>query len=235
MKLMMQICNLGRLAYRPALDIQQRLLILRQADLIDDTLLLVEHLPVLTLGLRGKMSNIYLPADQLQAEGVEIIPVNRGGDVTYHGPGQIVGYPIMRLEPFPGSIREFVTTLESALIRLLLNEFGIVASQRTDKYTGVWVGDRKIVAIGVAVKKWVTMHGFALNVNTNLQHFDWINPCGLSMGVTSVAELVDGPIDFAAANQLAGQYLAEAFVKVPVACELADLLAQESKLTEIRG
>ncbi len=193
----LNVVNLGQMSYGEALAIQRQVLKSRQDNLIGDTLLLVEHPAVLTLGTRGDYANIYLPKEKLAAEGVEIFEVERGGDVTYHGPGQIVGYPIISLQDFPGSIRGYITAIATALIRLLQDEFGIVAEQRFDKYSGVWVGETKIVAMGVAVKKGVTMHGFAFNVNTNLRHFDWINPCGLSKGVTSVEQEIGHPVDFA--------------------------------------
>lgn len=222
----LQICNLGRLDYDRALEIQYQLLERRQQDLIGDTLLLVEHPPVLTLGARGRYEHIYLPREQLAEAGVQIHEVNRGGDVTYHGPGQVVGYPIMKIERFPGSIRGFVSGIELGLIHLLAQEFGIEAMQRHDKYTGVWVGDRKIVAIGIAVKQWVTMHGFAFNVNTNLRHFDWINPCGLSMGVTSVEDQTGQTADFEHVKSLVGHYLAESFDRSPVDISLTTLLGE---------
>lgn len=223
----LKICQLGRMDYDRALKVQLQLLERRQQDLIDDTLLLVEHPPVLTLGVRGQNSNIYLSREQLAAEGVQVYEVNRGGDVTYHGPGQVVGYPIMKLDQTPGSLRDFVSNIELGLIKLLQAEFAIDATQRHDKYTGVWVGERKIAAIGIAVKQYVTMHGFAFNVNTNLSHFDWINPCGLSMGVTSVAELTGQEADFEQVNHLVGRYLAESFGRVPTECTLADLGVSE--------
>jgi lipoyl(octanoyl) transferase len=222
----LQICDLGRLDYDRALKIQYKLLERRQQDMIGDTLLLVEHPPVLTLGARGRYENIFLPREMLAEAGIQIYEVNRGGDVTYHGPGQVVGYPIMKIEHFPGSIRGFVSSIETGLINLLRAEYGIDATQRHDKYTGVWVGDCKIVAIGIAVKQWVTMHGFAFNVNTNLSHFEWINPCGLSMGVTSVEKLIGQTVDFEKVKNLVGCYFAEAFIRTPITCELADLVGE---------
>lgn len=224
MKDTLQICDLGRLAYDRALDIQHRLLELRQQDLIGDVLLLVEHPPVLTLGVRGRNEHIYLSREMLAQAGVQVYEVSRGGDVTYHGPGQVVGYPIMKVKQHPGSIRVFVTCLEEGLIRLLREIYQIEAVQRQDKYTGVWVGDRKIVAIGIAVKKWVTMHGFAFNVNTDLSHFEWINPCGLSMGVTSVEALTGQKADFDLVKHQVGRYIAQAFDRVAIDCLLANLL-----------
>jgi len=227
----LNICNLGLLAYKPALAIQYRLLERRQQDLIGDTLLLVEHPPVLTLGARGHAENIYISREKLAEFGVEIHEVNRGGDVTYHGPGQIVGYLIMKIDQIPGSVRGFISTLETGLINLLREEFFIAADRRQNKYTGVWVGERKIVAIGVEVKQWVTMHGFAFNVNTDLGHFDWINPCGLSLGVTSVADLTGRPVDFLGTMNKTGYYLAEAFDRIPIDCRLPELLPNDSRGT----
>lgn len=219
------VCNLDRMAYPAALDLQLRLLALRQQDRIGDVLLLLEHPPVLTLGTRGQMENIYRSAAELAAAGVAIHQVNRGGDVTYHGPGQLVGYLIMRIDHFPGSIRGLVSTLEQGLIRVLAEEFGIEASQRHDKFTGVWVQDTKIAAIGIAVKQWVTMHGFALNVNTDLRHFDWINPCGLSMGVTSITAQTGQPADFDRVSWLVGRSLAAAFGRTAADADRETILA----------
>lgn len=203
------VYDLGLMPYGQALDIQLEVLRQRQEGEIDDAFLLVEHPAVLTLGTRGDYANIYVPKEKLAAEGVDIYEVQRGGDVTYHGPGQIVGYPIINLSEFPGSIRGYISAIANAMIKLLHDEFGIVAEQRFDKYSGVWVGESKIVAIGVAVKRGVTLHGFAFNVNTNLAHFDWINPCGLSKGVTSVAKEIGHPVDLARVKKLVIQYLCE--------------------------
>lgn len=217
------ICYLGRMDYGQTLDIQYQLLELRQNDQIGDTILLVEHPPVLTLGTRTDRSNIYLPEEELKRLGVTCYDVNRGGDVTYHGPGQLVVYPIMRIEQFPGSVRGYVTSLEQSLIRLMHDEFGIRAERRQDKYTGVWVGEEKIVAIGIAVKKWVTMHGYAFNINTDLSHFNWINPCGLSMGVTSVEKLTGKKADFDRICRRAADYLVEELGATAVEVHLEDL------------
>ena len=137
----LNICYLGLVPYEQALAIQYQLLERRQNDQIEDTLLLVEHPPVLTLGTRGKSDHIYLSKEQLKEQGISIFEVNRGGDVTYHGPGQIVGYPIMRLDSVSCNVRQFVTNIENAVIGVLRDEFHIHAVRRTDKYTGVWVGD----------------------------------------------------------------------------------------------
>lgn len=212
----LQVYDLDRMPYAEALAIQRRLLEKRQLGEIEDTLLLVEHPAVLTLGTRGDYANIYLPKERLAEQGVSIYEVERGGDVTYHGPGQIVGYPIVALQDFPGSIRGYITAMATALIDLLRTEFGIVAEQRFDKYSGVWVGENKIVAIGVAVKRGVTLHGFAFNVNTNLAHFDWINPCGLSKGVTSVERETGQTADLDRVKAQVVSHLARQFQRQPV-------------------
>ncbi len=207
----MNICYLGLIPFGEALEIQERLHALRLQGKIENTLLLLEHPPVITLGTRGKYDNIYLPRQELEEKGVTIFEINRGGDVTYHGPGQIVGYPIVDLSDLDRSIRPFVCNIENAIIALLQHEFGLAAETRSGKYTGVWVGDKKITAIGIAVSKWVTMHGFAFNVNTDLTHFDWINPCGLSMGVTSVQALIGGAVDMDNLFALVASYMIKAF------------------------
>lgn len=220
----LNICMLGLVPYKQALDLQYQLLSKRQKGEIEDTLLLLEHPPVITLGIRGKYSNIYLPLELLREKGVDVIEVRRGGDVTYHGPGQIVGYPIMDLSMMGKRIHPFIQGLELTIISLLKNEFGIDAENRTDKFTGVWVGDKKITAIGVAVDKWVTMHGFAFNVNTDLSHFDWINPCGLSMGVTSVEALTGEKADMKRIYSLTADYFAGAFARQGIETDVNSLL-----------
>jgi lipoyl(octanoyl) transferase len=169
---------------------------------------------VLTIGRRGTASNILVPIEQLKNSGVGIHEVSRGGDVTYHGPGQIVGYPIMDLNHFGKDIKDFVWKVEEVFIRLLDREYGIKADRDEKKYTGVWVGDNKITAIGIAVRHWVTMHGFAFNVNTNLEHFKWIVPCGITdKGVTSAQNIQGHEVDF---DRLCG-VVAKTF------CEVFDL------------
>ena len=184
-----QIAKLGLIDYDKALKIQEKLWELRRNGIIDDTILLLEHKPVLTLGRRGNYENILLSKEALQNEGIDVYEVSRGGDVTYHGPGQIVGYPIMDLNYLGKDSKEFVWNIQEVIIRLLNNEYGINAERDDKKYTGVWVNDKKITAIGIAIRHWVTMHGFAFNVNTNLAHFNWITPCGITdRGVTSMEQ-----------------------------------------------
>ncbi|HZK69995.1 MAG TPA: lipoyl(octanoyl) transferase LipB [Clostridia bacterium] len=206
------VINLKKLDYGIVLNIQEKLLAARQKDEIEDTLLLVEHPSTLTLGVRGKFSNILVTSAVLKNKNIDIYEVNRGGDVTYHGPGQIVGYPIINLSNYGRDIKKFIWNIEEVFIRLLQKEFDIIAQREDKKYTGVWIGDKKITAIGIAVKHWVTMHGFAFNVNTNLEHFNLINPCGLiDKGVTSLQELTGAKQDFNLLNQLVIDYFCEVF------------------------
>lgn len=191
------VCYLGEVEYQEALSIQESIWKLRVEKKIGDTLLLLEHPPVITIGRRGSKKNILVSEEFLEKIGVKVFEVSRGGDVTYHGPGQLVGYPIFDLALTDRNIKKFVYLLEEVFIRLLKDQFEIEARRDEDKYTGVWVENSKMVAIGIAVKKWVTMHGFAFNVNTNLEHFSWIVPCGLKdRGVTSLERLIGKTIPF---------------------------------------
>jgi len=179
------VIDLGRMPYKEAWDLQKQVHTLRVQDQIPDTLLLVEHPPVITRGRTPGALHVRVPFPLLKARGIEFYEVERGGDVTFHGPGQLVGYPIFRISNHLAGIRPFVRTIESALIEAL-RQFGIQA-HRDPEYTGVFVGLNKIVAIGIAVKKWVAFHGFALNVHTDLRYFDLIVPCGIvDRGVTSM-------------------------------------------------
>lgn len=156
-------------------------------------LLLVEHKPVITIGRFGDENNVLLSEEEIKRRGVEIWRIERGGDVTFHGPGQLVGYPIINLRDFNLRIKSYVYLLEETLI-VVLGKFGIIG-ERIKDHTGVWVGREKIAAIGVCVKNGITMHGFALNVNTDLNYFSFIVPCGISnMGVTSMKEILSREI-----------------------------------------
>ena len=221
----LNIVNLGRIEYDKALDIQEKLLDKCQKKEIDDVLLLLEHPPVLTMGIRAEKSNIFLAQEQLEAYGVRIYEVRRGGDVTYHGPGQIVGYPIFNLLRNKNSIRDFVLKIQEVFIRLLTNEYDIHPHKEDKKYTGVWVGNDKITAIGIAVQRGVTMHGFAFNVNTNLSHFNWINPCGLTgRGVTSLQKLTGTTQDMDRLYKLTAQYFCEVFDMEENICTIENLI-----------
>ncbi len=186
----MDVRMLGKMPYPEALHLQECLQAARIADEIPDTLLLLEHPPVLTMGRRASYSNILLSKEQLDQLAVEVVDVSRGGDVTYHGPGQLVGYPIFDLKQHGKDIRLFLHRMEEIFIRIL-SEYGVDAHRETGTHTGVFAGTDKLVAFGVSVRQWVTMHGFAFNINTDLSHFEWIVPCGLQdRGVTSLARLL---------------------------------------------
>jgi lipoyl(octanoyl) transferase len=207
----LDVRRLGLMAYGEALALQRALVEDRRANRIPDTLLLVEHPHVLTLGVRGDggRSHILATAEALAARGVEIHETGRGGDITYHGPGQVVGYPILDLKPDRCDVHRYVRDLEDVLIRTA-SDYG-VAAERVDGLTGVWVGREKLAAIGVRIARWITSHGFALNVATNLDYFTLIVPCGIAdRGVTSLAGLTGRPIDPAAV----GDRIVEHFSKI---------------------
>jgi lipoyl(octanoyl) transferase len=182
-----QVRELGRLDYQTALELQQQLVAERKRGLIPDQLLLLEHAHVITLGRNGHSENLLAGEQVLSRAGIAFFPTNRGGDITYHGPGQLVGYPILDLRDWKRDVGAYVRGIEQVLIDTLA-DFGIAAG-RIPKLTGVWVGERKIAAIGVHVSRWVTSHGFALNVTTDLSYFQYIIPCGLTKPVTSMAQL----------------------------------------------
>lgn len=191
-----EIRRLGRVPYGDALALQKALVDERRAGRAGDLLLLLEHPHVLTLGVRGDGGRSHILADPsvLASRGVDVYEAGRGGDVTYHGPGQVVGYPIVDLRPDRCDVHRYVRDIEEVLIRTAA-EYGVTAG-RIEGLTGVWVGDEKLAAIGVRIGRWVTSHGFALNVNTDLEYFRLIIPCGIEeRGVTSLARLLDRPID----------------------------------------
>ena len=179
--------QLGRIDYASALQLQQQLAADRKQGLVPDHLLLLEHPHVITLGRNGHMENLLADDDILSRAGIGFYPTDRGGDVTYHGPGQLVGYPIIDLRDWKRDVGAYVRAVEETIIATLA-EYGIEGG-RIPKLTGVWVGERKIAAIGVHLSRWVTSHGFALNVSTDLSYFQYIVPCGLTKPVTSMAAL----------------------------------------------
>ena len=186
----LEIRRLGLVPYANALAIQRAVVDERQAGLVDDVLLLVQHPHVLTTGVRGQRGRMHIlaPASTLAARGVDVFEAGRGGDVTYHGPGQSVGYPILDLRPDRCDVHRYVRDLEEVIIRVAA-DYGIEAG-RVAGLTGVWVGREKLAAIGVRISRWVTSHGFALNVTTDLDYFDLIVPCGIpDRGVTSLERL----------------------------------------------
>jgi lipoyl(octanoyl) transferase len=187
----MDVRRLGTLGYQEGLDLQKQLVDERKAGLIADQLLLLQHPAVVTLGVKSRndRSHVLATPEALAAAGVGLFETGRGGDVTYHGPGQLVGYPIIDLKPDRCDVHRYVRDLEDVLIRAV-GSFGISAT-RVPGLTGIWVGDAKLAAIGVRISRWVTSHGFALNVNTDLSQFDLIVPCGITgKGVTSMAKLL---------------------------------------------
>jgi lipoate-protein ligase B len=187
---------LGRIEYQAAFELQKELLQQRWQGRIPDTLLLLEHHPTITVGKSGKLENILATPKQLAGAGVSLIFTDRGGDVTYHGPEQVVGYPILDLRERGRDTHQYVHNLEETIIRTLA-DYGI-ESGRANNHAGVWVDDMEVAALGLSIRKWVTMHGFALNVNTNLDHFKLINPCGFKNKMAvSMAQLLghELPID----------------------------------------
>ena len=220
----MDVRRLGRIGYQEALDLQADLVEQRRRGDIGDLLLLLEHPPVITLGVktRNNRTNIIASDTQLAQEGIAVFQTGRGGDVTYHGPGQLVGYPIFNLNPHRRDVHRYVRDIEQALIDAVAT-FGITA-QRVDGLTGIWAGSEgveggvgapratepggvkgppphrfdKLAAIGVRISRWITSHGFALNVSTNLSHFDLIVPCGIQdRGVTSMDRLLGRAVPMA--------------------------------------
>lgn len=235
--------DLGKMDYQTAWDYQTALhrnLVdnkLKNRDLKPGTypqthqLLLVEHPPVFTLGKSGSMDNLLLSEAELTTRGIQFFPINRGGDITFHGPGQIVGYPILDLECFFTDVHRYVRNIEEVIIRTLA-EYGI-ESFRIKNYTGVWVRTTnneqqttnnlgKICAIGVHLSRWTTLHGWAFNVNTPLEYFDYIVPCGIAdedKTVTSLAQEFGRPVDLQEVKQKLKQHFAEVFE-----CDIVDSL-----------
>jgi len=198
--------------YADCLQLQTKIRELRSRDQIEDTLILTEHPPVLTMGVRGRDDNILTDKQTLQQMGIEIHHIKRGGDVTYHGPGQLVGYPIINLKQAALSIKGYLDKIQDVFIDLLRNEYQIDAHKELDEYAGVWVGNEKITAIGIQIAHMVTMHGFAYNVNTNMDHFKLINPCGLTdRNPTSLQQLTGGKVDMNLAAEQVVAYFAKVF------------------------
>jgi lipoyl(octanoyl) transferase len=182
-----EFLDVGRISYAAALDLQHDLVERRKRGEIPDQLLIVEHPHTVTMGRNGHMENVLASADVLERTGIAMHHADRGGDVTYHGPGQIVGYPIFDLRQWKRDVMAYVRALEQVLIEAL-DDFGI-AGVRQSGATGVWVEGAKVAAIGVHISRWVTSHGFALNIDTDLDYFKYIVPCGLTQPVTSLRAL----------------------------------------------
>ena len=192
--LSIEVRRLGRVSYEDALQLQTELVARRRAEKIPDQLILLEHPHVITMGTASQEDHILLSSEDRRARGIEVFDVGRGGDVTYHGPGQLVGYPILSLSPDRKDLHRYLRDLEEILLHTL-RSFGISAS-REDGFTGVWTPEGKVAAIGVRVSSgWITSHGFALNVDPDLSYFSSIVPCGLhDRPVTSMAHLLGRPV-----------------------------------------
>lgn len=209
----LDIWRVGRIAYGEALALQRQVVEARQNKTIGDTLLLLEHPPTVTLGRGAKPENVLLTEADFAEAGIELHEVGRGGDATYHGPGQVVAYPIVDLNPDRMDVRKYVASLEETMIRVCA-DYGVTAS-RLDKFNGTWIEPeglrpRKIGAVGVRISRWVTMHGFALNVAPNMAHFQVIVPCGIQgKGVTSLGLECDETPDFNDVMQRAGEHFAK--------------------------
>ena len=213
----LEVRRLGLVPYGEALRIQRELVENRRAGRVPDLLLLLQHPHVLTLGVRrdGGRSHVLATPGRLEELGVEVFETGRGGDVTYHGPGQVVGYPILDLRPDRCDVHRYVRDLEEVMIRVTAG-YG-VASGRVAGLTGAWAGAEKIGAIGVRISRWITSHGFAYNVNTDLSFFNLIVPCGIAdRGVTSLARLLGHPVTHEQVEDAFVRHLSEVFERQPV-------------------
>jgi len=206
--------DLGRIGYGEALELQKRLLGLRLNGRIPDTLLLLEHDPVITIGTAGGDENVLVDEERLRQAGIELHRTDRGGNITYHGPGQLVGYPIFDLRDHGKDVHLFLRKLEQSVIGILAH-YGI-RGEAVPKLTGVWVEGDKICSIGVAVRRWISYHGFALNVSPDFRHWSFIHPCGLvGKEVTSIERILGAPVDMAEVKSLAAEKVAEVFAMNP--------------------
>lgn len=211
-----KVCRLytpGLIEYQEALRLQEELARARIAGEAGDALLLLQHPPVFTVGKSGGIDNITVPREILLREGIAVYYVKRGGDITYHGPGQLVGYPIIKLRENGLDVHQYVWSLEEVIIRAV-SDLGISGQRVSDlpKYRGVWVGEEKVCAIGIQITRGITMHGFALNVNPDLRHFEYINPCGITgKEVTSISKLLGRNVEVEEVKEKVLQHFAEVF------------------------
>ena len=212
----LEVRRLGSVPYQDALELQRALVEDRRAGKVPDLLLLLQHPPVITLGVKGDggRSHIVASASRLKELGVEVSETGRGGDVTYHGPGQVVGYPILDLRPDRCDVHRYVRDLEDVMVRAC-RDFGVAAG-RIEGLTGVWVDQEKIGAIGVRISRWITSHGFAFNVDPDMDHFRLIVPCGISdHGVTSLQRLLGRDIAAPDVEESLARHMATVFDGVP--------------------
>ncbi len=219
-----EIIKLGLMPYDQVLHLQKKIHQEVQDGIRPDTLLLVEHPHVFTMGRRTDMNHLLKSREYLGEAGIGLFSIDRGGDITYHGPGQVVGYPIINLKRIKKKTKSYVDGVEETFIRLLESEFGIEAEKGLGKYTGIWVANKKITAIGVEIKHFVTMHGFAFNVNTILDYFNWIVPCGLGdRGVTSLKSLTGSTHNMDTMFDMVGDYFCQVFNLSPRVVTLKDV------------
>jgi len=205
-----RVLDLGLVDYEKAYDLQRRLHKFRREGRIDDVLILLEHEPVVTIGRRGERDNILVSEEFLQSKGIRVFEIDRGGDVTLHCPGQLVSYPILDLKFHGKNIHKYLRNLEEVIIRSL-EVYGVNA-QRIENFPGVWVGRRKVASIGIGIKGWVTFHGFALNINSDLSYFSLIRPCGFeSRMVTSLSQILGSPVEPAGVRHHLVQHFGEVF------------------------
>ena len=204
------VVNIGRTKYAEAWELQKQIFSARLEQRISDVLLLTEHDPVFTLGKGADGNHLLANDNELSEKKIDMFWIDRGGDVTFHGPGQIVGYPILDLNQHYQDIHRYLRDLEEMIIRTL-NDYGI-AGGREKEFTGVWVKNDKIAALGVKVSKWITMHGFAFNVSTDLSFFDRIIPCGIfHKGVTSLQQVLGTPVDIPEVHHHLVKHFSEIF------------------------
>lgn len=217
------VSHIERIGYTEAFALQQRLVAARGGDAVPDTLLLLEHDPVYTASRDVTFQNILAPPDVLKEAGIEVCRTDRGGDVTYHGPGQIVGYSIMDLKQQGRDLHAYIRSMEQMIIDTLA-DFGITAD-RNPQHPGVWVGHEKICAIGIAVKSgWITMHGFGLNVEPDMGHYRYIIACGIAdKGVTSMRARLGASVDMAAVRERLAHHYGRTFDRSPKAVALEEL------------
>jgi lipoyl(octanoyl) transferase len=222
------ILNLDTVPYEEAFALQKRLVAMRSQGTICDTLILLEHPPVFTITKKATLKNVLASQDELRDRGISLCQTNRGGDITYHGPGQIVGYPIMSLKDHGKDLHKYIRNIEGIIINLL-QDYGISA-HRDKANPGVWIEDEKIAAIGIAVKSsWTTMHGFAFNVNPDLNHYSLIVPCGITnKGVTSLSKLLETPISITEVREKLIHHYAEVFNLTTRKISLEDITGSES-------
>ena len=203
-------CDLGTIEYKDAWSLQKSILDLRYKNGIDDVILLLEHPHTYTLGKTAHRNNLIGNSDYLEENGISVYDIDRGGDITYHGPGQIVGYPILDLNNWELDTHKYLRALEEILIRTC-SDYGLTAN-RNPEFTGVWIEDRKIAAIGIKVSRWITMHGFAFNVNTDLNLFNGIIPCGIhDKEVTSLTREIKKDVDLEDVKSIMLKHVIEIF------------------------